>query len=183
MTGRGGGIRQRRSRDGDTPPPPQTEGGVLATLCATPVPTRGARNLRPRAPGKLERLSKGGRVATLGQVPGSRAARWTNGGRSARICAPHPAPARPWSPRCFCSVRGQSLLLPVPLSIPVVTPQINSQRDLGGPAHASRDPGTLPALQGQPSAADSERGRPAEGKCAKGVWQGNCGPRSRSLQL
>lgn len=74
VTGRGGGIRQPPSWDGDTPPLPLAEGGVLGTLCATPVPTRGAGKRHSRAPGELERLSKDGRVATLEQVPGSRPA-------------------------------------------------------------------------------------------------------------
>lgn len=69
--------------------------------------------------------------------------------------------------RAACRVRGQSVLVPVPLSTPGVTPQINSQRDLGGrcPWGAARR-------------ADSAGGRPAEGERARGRGEERCGSRS-----
>lgn len=127
VTGRGGGIKQRPSWDGDPPfrPPPSPgrwrspRDSVRATL----VPTRGVGKRPPWAPGELERFSKGGRVAILEQVPGSRpAARWTNRSRSARTCAPAPLPPAPGlrvafavledSPS-FCLLLSQSLSLPL----------------------------------------------------------------------
>lgn len=154
------GSSSARAGTGILPSSPhrlQAEGGVLGTLCAPLWSPRAALGSVPLGrQGSWSASQKAGEwpFSSRFQAHGQRRGGQTAAGQPGP--APPPPPASPWSPCCFCSVRGQSLLLPAPLSIPVVTPQINFQRDLGGPAHARRDPGTLPALEGQPSAADSE---------------------------
>lgn len=160
VTGRGGGIKQCRSWDGDPPflPPPSPGRGRSPRDSVRPLwsPRAALGSVPLGRQGSWSASQKAGEwpFSSRFQAHGQRRGGQTAAGQPGP--APPPPPASPWSPCCFCSVRGQSLLLPAPLSIPVVTPQINFQRDLGGPAHARRDPGTLPALQGQPSAADSE---------------------------
>ena len=134
MTGRGGRITQGLSRDRDTPSPPQPEGGVRGTLCTTPVRTPGASQRAGVGWGGENGLSQ-----AVARLPGPGG--WIN--RAAHQLRPAPlhwSPRRPsspaktasWLPRCFCSVRGQCLLVLDPLSTPDVTPQINSQRVPGG---------------------------------------------------
>ena len=95
--------------------------------------------------------------------------------------AASPGKAASWPPRSFCSVRGQSLLLPDPVSNPEVTPQIKLPKGVLEAGVCKQRPGHPARPPRHPSAAESRGGATAAGEDERGCGRGT-GPQSARLR-
>lgn len=198
VTGFGGGNWQGLSWDGTLPLCPcqreESRSRPPRDLVAARVWTCGARRVTLSPRGACSASPKAGERPLPGpcQAPGQRP-----GGQTEPLISLGPAPWPPagllggpaaspgkaasWPLRSFCSVRGQSLLLPDPLSNPEVTPQIKLPKGILEAGVCKQRPGHPARPPRRPSAAENRGGATAAGEDERGCGRGT-GPQSARLR-